>query len=145
MSDLTGQSILNNTCLGDCRDERRTTASAKTITCVGAVSDFSHHLYVQGVVLIHPKAVSHFQNQLLFDALFSNGVERVQGSPCSYAGNFPFRRPTFACYFNLKVHTYPYQPSAPAMTIAFCGLLYTADPIMITVSPQLDTSSSMYA
>jgi phosphatidylserine/phosphatidylglycerophosphate/cardiolipin synthase-like enzyme len=36
MSDLTGQSILNNTCLGDCRDERRTTACAKTIACAGA-------------------------------------------------------------------------------------------------------------
>jgi len=39
MSDLTGQSILNNTCLGDCRDERRTTASAKTIACVGACKE----------------------------------------------------------------------------------------------------------
>jgi hypothetical protein len=30
---------------------------------------------------------------------------------------------TDACYFNLKVHAYPYQPSAAAMTIALCGLL----------------------
>ena len=36
MSDLTGQSMLNDICLGDCGNERRATLSAKTITCVGA-------------------------------------------------------------------------------------------------------------
>ena len=36
MSDLTGQSMLNDICLGGCGNERRATLSAKTITCVGA-------------------------------------------------------------------------------------------------------------
>jgi hypothetical protein len=31
MSDLTGQSILNNICFGGCGDERRTTVSAKRL------------------------------------------------------------------------------------------------------------------
>ena len=34
MSDLTGQSILNNICLGSCGNERRTTAGAKKIAYV---------------------------------------------------------------------------------------------------------------
>ena len=37
MSDLTGQFMLNDICLGGCGNERRTTLSAKTIACVGLV------------------------------------------------------------------------------------------------------------
>ena len=36
MSDLTGQSMLNDIYLGGCGNERRTTPGAKTIACVGA-------------------------------------------------------------------------------------------------------------
>jgi hypothetical protein len=41
MSDLTGQSILNNTCLGDCRDERRTTASEKRLRVLEQIAQRS--------------------------------------------------------------------------------------------------------
>ena len=39
MSDLTGQSILNNICLGGYGNERRTTVGTKKIACIGACTE----------------------------------------------------------------------------------------------------------
>jgi len=49
MSDLTGQSVLNNICLGDCRDERRTTSARSSLGYYNlrtpASSYLTHHQY----------------------------------------------------------------------------------------------------